>query len=104
MVELSSPLKEIPKLRKLTKSEKRLSIILIVSLFGIANFYGLSYLSDLMGESSREVSDLRSQEHSNDIWLRERDLWLKRKQWIETTQPRIHSNQVPQSELLESVT
>jgi hypothetical protein len=104
MGELSSPSKEILKLRKLTKSEKRLSIILIVALFFTANFYGLSYLSDLMGESSREVSDLRSQVHSNDIWLRERDLWLRRKQWIETTQPRIHSSQVPQSELLESVT
>jgi hypothetical protein len=104
MVELSSQLKEIQKLRKLTKSEKRLSIILVVALFATGNFYGLSYLFDLMAESSRDVSDLRSQEHSNDIWLRERDLWLKRKQWIDATQPRIRLNQVPQSELLESVT
>jgi hypothetical protein len=91
-------------LRKLTKSEKRLSIILIVAIFAIANFYGLSYLFDLMSSSAQDVSDLRSQKRSNDIWLKEGDLWLNRKKWIEATQPRIRPDQVPQSELLESVT
>jgi hypothetical protein len=103
MVEPSLRSKEIPKLRKLTKSEKRLSIILTVALFAVGNFYGLSYLNDLVSAASKEVSDLRSQVHSNDIWLKERDLWLNRKRWIDSTQPRIHPNQVPQSELLESV-
>ena len=70
----------------------------------MANFYGLSYLFDLTSDLSREVADLRSQVRSNEIWLQERDIWLKRKQWIVATQPRIRPNQVPQSELLESVT
>jgi hypothetical protein len=68
------------------------------------NIYGLSYLFDLASGYSREVADLRSQEHSNDVWLKEGDLWLNRKKWIDATQPRIHANRVPQSELLESVT
>jgi hypothetical protein len=100
----SSASKEFQKLRKLTKSEKRLSTILVVALFAMANFYGLSYLFDLMSVSFREVSDLRSQVHSNEIWLKEKDLWLNRKQWITATQPRIRPDQVPQSVLLESVT
>ena len=104
MVELNSPSKEIQNLRKLTKSEKRLSTILIVAVFAMANFYGLGYLFDLLSTSSREVSELQSQEHSNEIWLRERDLWLGRKRWIEASQPRSRPNQVPQSELLESLT
>jgi hypothetical protein len=104
MVELSSRSKEILKLRKLTKSEKRLSIILIVALFGTANFYGLSYLLDLRSGYSRDISDLRSQVGADDIWLREKNLWLTRQQWIYATQPRIRPDQVPQSELLESVT
>ena len=104
MVELNSPSKEIQNLRKLTKSEKRLSTILIVAVFATGNFYGLGYLFDLLSTSSREVSELQSQEHSNEIWLRERDLWLGRKRWIEASQPRIRPNQVPQSELLESLT
>ncbi len=90
-------------MRKLTKSEKRLSIILVVALFATGNFYGLSYLFELMSGLRREIADVRSQERSNDLWLKEKDLWLKRKQWIDTTQPRIRADQVPQSILLESV-
>lgn len=70
----------------------------------MANFYGLGYLFDLLSALSTEVSDLRSQVHADDIWLKERDLWLNRKRWIEAAQPRIRANQVPQSELLESLT
>ena len=91
-------------MRKLTKTEKRLSVLLIVAVFAMANFYGLGYLFDLLATLSTEVSDLRSQEHSDDIWLKEKDLWLDRKRWIEAAQPRIRANQVPQSELLESLT
>ena len=91
-------------MRALTKAEKRLSVILIIALFVMANFYGLSALFDLMSDSSRDLSDLRGRVNTNDIWLREKDLWLQRKQWIEKTQPRIQSDQVPQSELLQSVT
>ena len=104
MVELNLPSKETRNLRKLTKSEKRLSIILVLAIFAMANFYGLGYLFDLLSASSREVSELQSQEHSNEIWLKEKDLWLDRKRWIEASQPRIRPNQVPQSELLESLT
>jgi len=90
-------------LRKLTKSEKRLSIILVVALFATGNFYGLSYLFELTSGLTREIDDVRSQERSNDMLLKEKDLWLKRKQWIDSTQPRIRADQVPQSVLLESV-
>ena len=91
-------------MRALTKGEKRLSVILIIALFVMANFYGLSALYDSMSDSSRDLSDLRGRVNTNDIWLREKNLWLQRKQWIEKTQPRIQSDQVPQSELLQSVT
>jgi hypothetical protein len=79
-------------------------LILGIAIFAMANLYGLSYLVDLHSSFSREVADLRSQERTNQIWLKERNLWLRRKQWIETSQPRIRPNQVPQSELLESLT
>src|SRR5271166_202808 len=97
MVARNSPSKETRKLRALTKGERRLSVIFIVALFAMANFYGLGYLYDLMSDSSRDLADLRGRE-------KEKDIWLKRKEWIEKVQPRIHSDQVPQSELLESLT
>lgn len=104
MVARNSPSKETRKLRALTKGERRLSVIFIVSIFAMANYYGLGYLYDLMSDSSRDLADLRGQENANEIWLKEKDIWLKRKEWIEKVQPRIQSNQVPQSELLESLT
>ena len=91
-------------MRRLTKSEKRLSLILGIAIFAIANFYGLSYLLDLHSSLSKQVADLRSEQRTNEIWLKEKNLWLNRKQWIEAAQPRIRPNQVPQSELLESLT
>ena len=69
----------------------------------MANFYGLSYLLDLRRTLSTEVSDLRGQEHADDIWSKKRIFgWSET--WIEAAQPRIRANQVPQSELLESLT
>jgi hypothetical protein len=79
-------------------------LILGISIFVMANFYGLSYLLDLHGALSKEVANLRAEERTDEIWLKERNLWLNRKKWIETAQPRIHSAQVPQSELLQSLT
>ena len=104
MAGLNSRSRGIQNLRKLTRSEKGLSLILGIAIFAMANFYGLGYLLDLHSALSREVADLRSQDHTNQIWLKERNLWLGRKQWIEASQPRIRSNKVPQSELLESLT
>ena len=91
-------------MRKLTKTEKRLSIFLTVAIFAMGNFYGLGYLFDSLSALTTEVSDLKGQAHSDDLWLKEKDLWLDRKRWIESAQPRIRSIQVPQSEFLESLT
>jgi hypothetical protein len=104
MVELNLTSKEFRNLRKLTKSEKRLSVLLMIAVFVMGNFYGLGYLLDLQSTISQKVSDLQGQVHGDEIWLKEKDLWLERKRWIDAAQPRIRPNQVPQSELLESLT
>jgi len=104
MVAPISRSKETLKLRALTKRERRLAVIFVLALFAMANFFGLSYIFGLASDSSRAVADLRSQEQSNALWLREKDLWLKRKEWIEKSQPRIQPDQAPQSDLLESLT
>ncbi|HEY0789956.1 MAG TPA: hypothetical protein VGD78_02720 [Chthoniobacterales bacterium] len=91
-------------MRKLTKSERRLSAILGLALFGIANFYGISYLLDEQTGVAQKLGDLRTQERSNQLWLRERELWLNRKAWIESKQPRVPGGTAPQAELLQSLT
>lgn len=103
MDERNLQLKEIQKLRKLTKKEQQLGLILVAMLFVIANFYGFSYLLDRKDSLERNVAELIGQKRSNEIWLKEKNLWLARKRWIEEKQPRIGSNQVPQPEFLEAL-
>ena len=91
-------------MRKLNKNERRLSLLLLIAMFAMANFYGLSALLDWRSSLARSVAELQSQKNSDDIWLRQRDLWLERKKWIDNKQPRIAANQVPQSELQDSLT
>jgi hypothetical protein len=96
--------KEIRKLRKLTKSERRLLVIFGLAVFLTANFYGVSYLLDTQGALSQQLNELTGTAKTNQIWLREKQFWLTRKQWIEHQQPRVSAGQVPQSELLQAVT
>ena len=84
-------------MRKLTKSEKRLSAILSIAIFAMANFYGVSYLLDTESALTQHLSELRATAKTNEIWLREKQFWLARKQWIERQQPRV----VPGHEHLE---
>lgn len=96
--------KETRKLRRLTKSEKRLLTIFGLALFAMANFYGVSYLLDTEGALTQQLSELQATEKTSQIWLREKQFWLARKQWIDRQQPRVASGQVPQSELLQALT
>jgi hypothetical protein len=90
-------------MRKLNKREQRLGLILLLALFIMANFYGLGYLFDRKDTLDLQIADLTGKKHSNEIWLKEKDLWLSRQKWIEQKQPRTASNQIPQSELLEAL-
>jgi len=91
-------------LRKLTKGERRLLVILIVSVFLLANLYGLSLLLDQENDVSRELNDLQSTQKTNQIWLREKEFWLARKQWMAAKQPRVEKGEIPQSQVLEALT
>jgi Tfp pilus assembly protein PilO len=95
--------KEIQKLRRLTKNEKRLLTLFGLAIFVMANFYGISYLLDRESELAQQVDELKATAKTNQIWLKEKQFWLTRKQWIDRQQPRVGSGQVPQSELLQSV-
>jgi hypothetical protein len=95
--------KEIQKLRRLTKNERRLLTLFGLAIFVMANFYGISYLLDTESELTQQLDELKATAKTNQIWLKEKQFWLTRKQWIEHQQPRVGSGQVPQSELLQSV-
>jgi hypothetical protein len=70
----------------------------------MANFYGISYLLDTESALTQQMSELEGTAKTNQTWLREKQFWLARKQWIDRQQPRVGAGQVPQSELLQTLT
>jgi hypothetical protein len=104
MVARNSPSKETRKLRKLSKNERRLLFMFGLALFVMANFYGISYLVDTESALNQRLGELEATAKTNQIWLREKQFWLTRKQWIDHQQPRVNASQVPQSELLQALT
>jgi len=91
-------------LRKWTKSEKRLSLVLGVALLVMGTFYLVSYLLDIESDLGLKIRGLEANANTDQVWLREKQFWLDRKQWIDQKQPRVAAGAVPQSELLQSLT
>jgi len=91
-------------LRKWTKGEKRLSLVLGVALLVMGTFYLVSYLLDIESDLSLKIRSLEANANTDQVWLREKQFWLDRKRWIDQKQPRVAAGAVPQSELLQSLT
>ena len=91
-------------MRKWTKGERRLTTILGVALFLMGTFYLISYLLDIEGGLALKIRGLEANANTDQVWLREKQLWLDRKQWIDQKQPKVAPGGVPQSELLQSLT
>jgi hypothetical protein len=91
-------------LRKWTKGEKRLSLVLGVAILVMGTFYLVSYLLDIESDLALKIRGLEANANTDQVWLREKQFWLDRKQWIDQKQPRVAAGAVPQSELLQSLT
>ena len=91
-------------MRKWTRSEQRLLTVLGIALFLMGSFYLISYLLDISNGLALKISDLEASANTDQIWLREKQFWLDRKEWIDQKQPRVATGTVPQSELLQSLT
>ena len=89
---------------KWNKNEKRLFIFLGVALFVMGTFYLVSYLLDIESGLALKIRGLEANANTDQVWLREKQFWLDRKQWIDQKQPRVAAGAVPQSELLQSLT
>ncbi len=96
--------KENQPLRKWTKNEVRLTWLFAIAVFVTANFYLVGYLLDRHSELAQKIGELSATRESDLTWLRERSLWLRRKQWLDAKQPKVKPSDVPQSDLLESLT
>jgi hypothetical protein len=91
-------------LRKWSKGEKRLSIILGIAILLMGTFYLVSYLLDIESGLALKIQGLEANANTDQVWLREKQFWLDRKKWIDQKQPRVAPGTVPQSELLQALT
>src|SRR5258708_9953756 len=96
--------KENLALRKWTKGERGLLIMLGVAVLVMGTFYIVSYLLDIESGLALKIRGLEANVSNGQIWLREKQFWLDRQQWIDQKQPRVAAGAVPQSELLQSLT
>lgn len=76
-------------MRTLTPKEKRLFILLLAVVFLVANLIGLPWLQRQQKQLTARITDLRSQQETADVWMKEKDLWTERKTWLDANQPKM---------------
>lgn len=72
---------------KMNQRERVLASIVASIVFLLINIFGWSWL---MGALSRSQEDLKARQEARleqSVFLKERDLWAKRQQWLEQHQP-----------------
>ncbi|MBI4024404.1 MAG: hypothetical protein HY360_05445 [Verrucomicrobia bacterium] len=88
-------------MRPLTDKEKRLTLFLLVASFALANLFGLSLLSQKRKELESQLFCLRIEQLDARNWRMEKDLWMERKKWLDSKQPKIHAPGEANANLLE---
>ena len=73
------------------------------ALLVMGTFYLVSYLLDIESNLALKIRGLEANANTDQVWLREKQFWLDRKQWIDQKQPKVAAGAVPQSELLQSL-
>ena len=69
-------------MRKLTRRERKLAILVGVAIFAVANLIGVSALLRKQEEFQTNLELLRTQRSEADSWLAQRETWQKRKEWL----------------------
>lgn len=70
-----------------TRNEKLLLGVLLLILFGGANFYAYQWFSKRQSALMLEAAQLRADKAEDMLDLQKQDLWVQRKAWIQGHQP-----------------
>lgn len=86
---------------KMNQRERLLASIVAGIVFLLVNMFGWSWI---MGAISQSQEDLKARQEARleqSVFLKERDLWAKRQQWLEQHQP-VYKGEGEASTLLDS--
>ncbi len=74
-------------MRGLTTREKRLLGFCLLSIFLVANLFAARAVMRSLGGSSAKITELKNELAENEMWLEEKDLWERRRDWLEANLP-----------------
>ncbi|MEP7016247.1 MAG: hypothetical protein ABI925_12470 [Verrucomicrobiota bacterium] len=85
---------------RLNKRERLLSAIVAGVVFILLNVFMWSWLFGGLGRARAELAEQKSTRAQQSVYMKERDLWVKRDEWIQQHQPTL-SGPGEASKLLE---
>ena len=88
--------------QKMNRRERMLVGIVVLVLFGLINLFVWSALVGGIKNARRELVEEKGVRKTQAVFLRERDLWKKRQEWVVKHQP-VLRNAAEASTLLERV-
>ena len=73
--------------QRMSQRERMMTLVVGGVLFLLINLFVWRMVLGSISNSRRELATRRSTRAEQTVYLRERDLWAKRQQWLEKTQP-----------------
>ncbi len=88
--------------QKMNPRERKLAWLVTISLFLLINLFVWSKLLDIMNNARAELAMRKATRTEQAAYIKERDLWAKRDQWLKEHQPAL-KNASEASVLLDQV-
>ena len=74
---------------RMNQRERMLTLVISAILFLLINLFLWRLVLGSIGNSRRELAARKSTRAEQVVYMRERELWAKREQWLEKTQPNL---------------
>ncbi len=88
--------------QRMNQRERRLALIVAGALFLLINLLIWSKLFSILGNARAELALRKATRDEHSVYIKERDLWARRDQWLKQHQPTLKSA-VEASTLLDQV-
>lgn len=87
---------------RMNQRERMMTLVISAILFLLINLFAWRLVLGSISNSRRDLAARKSTRAEQVVYMRERELWAKREQWIEKNQPPLKGAEEP-SNLLEQV-
>jgi hypothetical protein len=85
-----------------TRNEKILLVLLLLMVFGAANFYGFEWFSRQQHALAMHDAELRADKAEAEVDLQKQALWTERKNWIDKNEPVLTNEGDTRAQMLQA--